>query len=102
VRRTHLVLAALLAAIALVAVGVTSGSARTTQTYMDQHASVNARVADLLRRMTLPEKIGQMDQIVVGKLRDKTNPTNGDCNGDNTTEPQTNRLQTVLIDDKTG
>jgi beta-glucosidase len=59
-------------------------------------------VADLMSRMTLREKVGQMDQIVVGKLRDHTNPAGGDCNGDNTTTLQTNCLQRVLIDYDTG
>ncbi|HEY7077061.1 MAG TPA: glycoside hydrolase family 3 N-terminal domain-containing protein [Solirubrobacteraceae bacterium] len=55
-------------------------------------------MSDLMSRMTLREKVGQMDQIVVGKLRDKTNPASGDCNGDNTTTLQPNCLQRVLVD----
>ena len=51
-----------------------------TPTYLDSHASINGRVNDLLSRMTLEEKVGQMDQIVIGKLRDTTSPANGDCN----------------------
>ena len=69
---------------------------------MDPSASIPARVHDLLGRMTLKEKVGQMDQAVVGLLRDKTNPANGVCNGDNTSQPQPNCLQTVLITDATG
>jgi beta-glucosidase len=60
-------------------------------------ASIRTRVNDLLRRMTLQEKVGQMDQIVVGRLRAASNPTNGDCNGDNTTQPQPSCLQRVLV-----
>jgi hypothetical protein len=52
--------------------------------------------------MTLQEKIGQMDQIVVGKLRDKTNLSNGDCNGGNNDQLQSNCLQKVLVTDRTG
>ena len=48
--------------------------------YLDPKAPVSARVNDLLRRMTLEEKVGQMDQIVIGKLRDTTRPADGDCN----------------------
>ncbi|KAA2266117.1 beta-glucosidase [Solihabitans fulvus] len=40
--------------------------------YLDPSAQVDRRVNDLLRRMTLEEKVGQMTQIRVGKLR-------GDC-----------------------
>ena len=69
---------------------------------MDPSASIPARVHDLLGRMTLKEKVGQMDQAVVGLLRDKTNPANGVCNGDNTSQPQPNCLQTVLATDATG
>jgi beta-glucosidase len=102
VRRTHSVLAAVLVAIALIAVVVASGSARTTQRYMNPREPVGVRVNDLLRRMTLQEKIGQMDQIVVGRLRDKSNPPDGVCNGGNSDQLQSNCLQKVLIADKTG
>ena len=52
-------------------------------TYLNANASITARVNDLLGRMTLSEKVGQMDQIVLGKLRAPTDPGNGDCNGGN-------------------
>jgi beta-glucosidase len=72
--------------------------------YLDQRASINARVNDLLHRMTLEEKVGQMDQIVIGKLRDTNPPADGDCNnaGGNDDPLQTSCLQRVLIDYKTG
>jgi len=72
--------------------------------YLDRHASVASRVNDLLHRMTLEEKVGQMDQIVIGKLRDTTSPANGDCNnaGGNNDPLQTTCLQRTLIDYKTG
>jgi beta-glucosidase len=75
-----------------------------TPTYLDPHASINSRVNDLLGRMTLEEKVGQMDQIVIGKLRDTTSPANGDCNnaGGNNDPLQTTCLQRTLIDYKTG
>jgi beta-glucosidase len=102
VRRTRSILAVLLAATALIAVVVTSGSARITETYLNSGAPVQARVSDLLRQMTLQEKVGQMDQIVVGKLRGPSAPPNGDCNGGNTDQLQPICLQKVLISDKTG
>jgi beta-glucosidase len=102
VRRLYLALGACLVAAVTVAIGVTSGTASTTRTYLNPNASTSARVNDLLGRMTLREKVGQMDQAVVGLLRDKTNPANGVCNGDNASQPQTNCLQRVLITDATG
>src|SRR5919204_95866 len=71
-------------------------------TYLDPSAPLNARVNDLLGRMTLQEKIGQMDQIVIGKLRGPSNPANGDCNGGNSDQLQAACLQKVLIADETG
>src|SRR6266545_2238658 len=65
-------------------------------------ASVSARVESLLRRMTLAEKVGQMDQIVIGKLKAASEPGNGDCNGGNNDPLQPACLQKVLITDKTG
>ena len=72
--------------------------------YLDSHASTKDRVNDLLHRMTLAEKVGQMDQIVIGRLRDTTSPANGDCNnaGGNNDPLQTTCLQRVLIDYHTG
>ena len=58
-------------AAAVVVIGVTSGTAASRVIYMDRSASIPARVHDLLGRMTLKEKVGQMDQAVVGLLRDK-------------------------------
>ncbi|MBV9451485.1 MAG: glycoside hydrolase family 3 C-terminal domain-containing protein [Streptosporangiaceae bacterium] len=49
------------------AVASTSGS---TPAYLDSSAPVQARVADLLGRMTLPEKIGQMVQIEQSQVTD--------------------------------
>src|SRR3954447_22878551 len=65
--------------------------------YKNAAAPIGARVNDLLSRMTLQEKVGQMDQIVVGRLRAASNPANGDCNRDNTTELQPNCLRPVLV-----
>src|SRR6266540_3483279 len=75
--------ASAICSVALCAVAIigtpSAGVASRTPVYQDPRAPVSARVEDLLRRMTLAEKIGQMDQIVVGRLRDRTNPANGDC-----------------------
>ena len=94
-----------LIAIALATLFITAAAPGAgTPTYMNPHASIDSRVNDLLGRMTLEEKVGQMDQIVIGKLRDTTSPANGDCNnaGGNNDPLQTTCLQRTLIDYKTG
>ncbi len=71
--------AVLIAAIvtALIAGGLTSSAltrtpaaASSTPAYLDSGAPVQARVADLLGRMTLAEKIGQMVQIEQSQVTD--------------------------------
>jgi beta-glucosidase len=105
-RRTLAVCVVLTVALAGIALGVTAASAPGAgqPLYLDAHASIKSRVDDLLHRMTLEEKVGQMDQIVIGKLRDTTPPANGDCNnaGGNSDPLQTSCLQRVLIDYHTG
>jgi beta-glucosidase len=78
---------AAVAAVALTAAALASVSATATATatvsvtglasgraaYLDSGLPVPARVADLLGRMTLPEKIGQMVQIEVTQVTDTSN-----------------------------
>jgi beta-glucosidase len=70
--------------------------------YLDARLPIPTRVDDLLRRMTLAEKVGQMDQIVLGRLRAASDPANGECNGDNTTQLQPSCLQRVLVTYRVG
>jgi len=95
-------LIALLATATLVLTAAAPGAGQPR--YLDAHAPVAKRVDDLLHRMTLAEKVGQMDQIVIGKLRDTTEPADGDCNnaGGNDDPLQTSCLQRTLIDYHTG
>jgi beta-glucosidase len=94
--------AALVVAAAAVAASVGGVSASPRATYLNPTASVQARVADLLSRMTLKEKVGQMDQIVVEKLRGP-NGSNGDCNSSNNIDPlQPSCMQRVLVANATG
>src|SRR6059058_704126 len=72
-------IAAATAAVALT-VGMTvtaatgqSAAAAGGPAYLNSHLPVQARVADLLGRMTLPEKIGQMVQIEVTQVTDHSN-----------------------------
>lgn len=72
--------------------------------YLNPNMPVNFRVEDLLHRMTLAEKIGQMDQIVTGSLRDTTNPADGTCHnaGGNADPLQPGCLDSVLVKNFTG
>src|SRR5262245_839907 len=96
---------ALVVLVAVAALGLTAAAPGAGEpTYLDASAPIDKRVNDLLKRMTLEEKVGQMDQIVIGKLRDSTSPANGDCNnaGGNNDPLQTTCLQRTLIDFHTG
>jgi beta-glucosidase len=97
--------AALLGVAALLVGGASAGAVPATgPVYLDANAAVPARVEDLLHRMTLQEKIGQMDQIVVGALRDTTNPADGNCHnaGGNNDPLQPSCLDNVLVKNLTG
>lgn len=77
-RCAHRSFPALLVVVALAAAACTSGTAGTTQgteaetaaapRYLDADAPVEARVADLLGRMTLEEKLGQMTLVEKGAV----------------------------------
>jgi beta-glucosidase len=105
-RRTLAVTGVIVVALVALVMGTTAASAPGAgqPRYLDARASIKDRVDDLLRRMTLAEKVGQMDQIVIGELRDTTPPASGDCNnaGGNNDPLQTPCLQRVLIDYHTG
>jgi beta-glucosidase len=62
--------------------------------YLDASAPADRRADDLLRRMTLPEKVGQMVQIRVGKLRGDCQWTPGPLRDD--------CMRAVLIDNAVG
>ena len=96
--------AALAMVLGMAGSGVAAIAQRATggPVYRDAKAPVQARVRDLLRQMTLEEKVGQMDQIVIGKLKAATPPANGDCNGGNNDPLQPVCLEKVLITDRTG
>src|ERR1051325_4628491 len=63
-RGSRQVLILLLAALAVIA-GCNVKLASARPRYMDASRSTADRVEDLLGQMTLPEKVGQMDQILV-------------------------------------
>ena len=71
---TAIVLAGSMSALALTSAPAHgSPAANSTAAYLNPRLPVQARVSDLLSRMTLPEKIGQMVQIEVTQVTDKSN-----------------------------
>jgi beta-glucosidase len=98
---------AAVAAVTLVIATLASVSATTTTAasatgraaYLDSAAPVQARVADLLGRMTLAEKIGQMVQIEATQVTD----TSSNCTsqgGFNLPNPVCE--QKIFVDNKVG
>jgi beta-glucosidase len=72
-------------------------SARDIAPWLDTNKPVSSRAADLLRAMTLPEKVGQMDQQLVDDL---TDPGCTGMAGFNL--PNTACMQKILLDNHTG
>ena len=76
-----------------------SGLANARPIYLDQSQPTDARVDDLLGRMTLAEEVGQMDQVVVSHLTGKANdPACPRCWG----APDPDAMQSVLVDNAVG
>src|SRR5262245_24994104 len=72
-QRLRAVLRGLALAAAALTIALTTGppaAAGAQPAYLDPHRSVEDRVGDLLGRMTLPEKVGQMVQIEVTQVTD--------------------------------
>jgi beta-glucosidase len=67
--------------------------------YLDQKASIHNRVNDLLHRMTLEEKVGQMDQQLVTTL---TDPNGTKCGDNGFNMPNPTCMQKVLVDQHVG
>ena len=69
-----IVLAAALSALVITRTAAPASAAASSRpAYLDSRLPVQARVADLLSQMTLPEKIGQMVQIEATQVTDKSN-----------------------------
>jgi beta-glucosidase len=66
--------------------------------YLDQKASIQNRVNDLLHRMTLEEKVGQMDQQLVDNL---TGPSNK-CGSQGWAQLNQSCMKTWLVDNNVG
>ena len=99
-RRKSLTVSATVALTVAIFVG-SSGAATTLDAtpWLDTGQPTAARVDALLHAMTLPEKVGQMDQQLVTTLTDPNSTTCGD-NGFNVPNPSC--LQKILIDQHVG
>jgi beta-glucosidase len=100
-RRPRVAMAVLLAATAgafLVPAGTAGAGAGPL--YLDASASVQSRVSDLLGRMTLQEKAGQMDQQLVDNLTDPNSSTCGGGSGFGM--PNAACMQKLLVTDEVG
>ena len=102
-RRTLTAVTTVVAAVALALPTLASSSSATTNLdaapWLDTGKPVAARVEALLHAMTLPEKVGQMDQQLVTTLTDPNGATCGD-NGFNM--PNTACMQKILVTDNVG
>jgi beta-glucosidase len=76
-----------------------AAAANSPQTpWLDASKPIHARVHALLGAMTLPEKVGQMDQQLVD---DVTGPSNA-CGSQGFALPNPTCMRTVLVDNNTG
>ena len=90
---------ALMIAMSASAMTRTTASASGRPAYMDAKLPIQARVNDLLGRMTLPEKIGQMVQIEATQVTDTTSSCTSQ-GGFNMPNPVCE--QKIFVDDNAG
>ena len=89
----------LVTALSASAVARTAASASSQPAYLNASVPVPARVSDLLGRMTLPEKIGQMVQIEQSNVTDTTSACTSQ-GGFNLPNPTCE--QKIFVDDNVG
>jgi beta-glucosidase len=97
-RRITTAVVVLLAALVIATLAVSAAPGAGRPLYLNSHAGINARVNDLLHRMTLEEKVGQMDQQLVDNL---TGPS-GACGSQGWAQLNESCMKTWLVDNKTG
>ena len=98
-RRTLLAVGVAFAALAVATLsGTAAAPAGGPPRYLDQKASIHNRVNDLLHRMTLQEKVGQMDQQLVDNL---TGPSNK-CGSQGWAQLNQSCMNTWLVDNNVG
>jgi beta-glucosidase len=83
---------------AVVGQGVADAAKSAQATWLDAGQPIHARVSALLDAMTLPEKVGQMDQQLVDNV---TGPSNA-CGSQGFAMPNATCMKSVLIDNHTG
>ena len=88
----------LLAVLVVATLAVTAAPGAGQPVYLNSHAGTPARVNDLLHRMTLEEKVGQMDQQLVDNL---TGPS-GACGSQGWAQLNESCMKTWLVDNETG
>ena len=98
-RRTLLAVGVAFATLAVATLsGTAAAPAGGPPRYLDQKASIHNRVNDLLHRMTLQEKVGQMDQQLVDNL---TGPSNK-CGSQGWAQLNQSCMNTWLVDNNVG
>src|SRR4051794_35215978 len=83
---------------AFVSQGVADAAKPSHRVWLDPHKPIQARVNALLGAMTLPEKVGQMDQQLVDNV---TGPSNA-CGSQGWAQLNQSCLKTWLVDNHTG
>src|SRR4051794_14942456 len=83
---------------AFVSQGVADAAKPSHRVWLDPHKPIQARVNALLGAMTLPEKVGQMDQQLVDNV---TGPSNA-CGSQGWAQLNQSCLKTWLVDNNTG
>ena len=78
---------------------VSASTATPSRPWLDASKPTTARVDALLHAMTLPEKVGQMDQQLVDNL---TDPNSANCNTSTFGMPNTACEQKILVDQHVG
>src|ERR1700733_14934797 len=94
-----LVAIGLATALSASAVARTAASASSQPAYLNASVAIPARVSDLLGRMTLPEKIGQMVQIEQSNVTDTTSACTSQ-GGFNLPNPTCEKK--IFVDDNVG
>ena len=99
-RAVQVALAAALTLASVDAATATGAAANPAQPkYLDRSAPIAARVNDLIGRMTLPEKAGQMDQQLVDNA---TAASGGACGAAGFNLPTPACMQSAIIDQNVG